>query len=204
MGRLIGVDWTEVVGRRRMVRRYAADRPVPDAALEAILSAALRAPSAGFTQAVSYLVLTGGDVGRYWDATTDPSREPDRWLSGLRTAPVLICVWTDPESYLDRYALPDKGWTDRDPDRWSAPYWWVDAGMGVLAALLAAVDQGLGGCFFGVPTARIGPVREAFGVPERQQSVGVISLGFPAADERSRPRRERRPEAELVHRGHWR
>ena len=76
-------------------------------------------------------------------------------------------VWTDEGAYLDRYAEPDKGWTDRDPARWSAPYWWVDAGMGAMAALLAAVDHGLGACFFGVPAARTGgrapAVRGPFG-----------------------------------------
>ena len=63
------------------------------------------------------------------------------WLRGMRTAPVLILVWTSEEAYLDRYAEPDKGWTDEDPARWSAPYWFVDAGMASMAALLSAVDQ---------------------------------------------------------------
>ena len=45
------------------------------------------------------------------------------------------------EMYLDRYAEPDKGWTDRDEGRWSAPYWWVDAGMAAMAMLLRAVSD---------------------------------------------------------------
>ena len=192
--------------RRRMVRRYDPDRPVPESAIEAVIDAALRAPSAGFTQGVSYLVLTGDDVERYWSVTVDPDQpgEPDRWLRGLRTAPVLITVWTDRDAYLDRYALPDKGWTDRDPRRWSAPYWWVDAGMGVMAALLAVVEQDLGACFFGIPPASIDGVRDAFGVPAGQSSVGVISLGYPEPNGAGRPRRARRSATELVHRGRWR
>ena len=39
--------------RRRMVRAYDPARPVPAEALDAVLAAALRAPSAGFTQGVS-------------------------------------------------------------------------------------------------------------------------------------------------------
>ena len=185
-----------------MVRRYDAERSVATDALDAALDAALRAPSAGFTQAVSYLVLTGADRDDYWAATTDHrSGEGDHWLRGLRTAPVLILVWTDDQAYLDRYALPDKGWTDRDPARWSAPYWWVDAGMGVMALLLAAADEGLGACFFGMPPNRVAAVRQRFGVPAGQLSVGVISVGHPAP-EISRPRR-RRPRNELVHFGRW-
>lgn len=196
-----------MVARRRMVRRFDPDRPVPAEALDAVLDAACRAPSAGFTQAVSYLLLTGDDVADYWNLTAG-SGAPDRWLSGLRTAPVLLAVWTDEEAYLDRYAEADKGWTDRDPARWSAPYWWVDAGMGVMAALLTAVDHGLGACFFGIPPDRQAAVRGRFGVPEVQASVGVLGLGYAAPDgtawrTAARPRRPRRPRAELVHHGRW-
>jgi nitroreductase len=115
-------------------------------------------------------------------------------------------VWTSREAYLDRYAEPDKGWSDRDPERWSAPYWFVDAGMAAMAALLAAVDSGLGACFFGVPADRADAVRAAFGVPADQLSVGVLSLGHPAADAApggSAVRRARRPPTEVVHRGRW-
>ena len=102
----------------------------------------------------------------------------------MRTAPVLVLVWTAPGAYLDRYAEPDKGWTDRDPARWTAPYWHVDAGMAVLAMLYAAVDEGLGACFFGVPPDRIGAVATTYGVPDDQELVGVVSLGAPDGSRR--------------------
>ncbi len=186
-----------------MVRRYVPDAPVPAAALDRILDAGLRVPSAGFTQGVSLLVLEGADVDRYWSTTTDPGTPPDRWLTGLRTAPVLVLVWTDPGAYLDRYAEPDKGWTDKDPARWTAPYWHVDAGMTVLAMLYAAVDEELGACFFGAPPERIAAIRAVHGVPVGQELVGVVSLGVPD-DAPRRSRRERRPAEEILHRGQWR
>jgi nitroreductase len=198
------VELREVLRRRRMTRSYQPDRPVPDAALEAVLGAALRAPSAGFSQAVSLLVLTGpADRDAFWSAT---ARGPSRWLDGMRTAPVLVLVWTDREAYLDRYAEPDKGWSDRDPRRWSAPYWFVDAGMAAMAALLAAEDAGLGACFFGVPVDRVAAVRATFGVPEDQLSVGALTLGQRApalAVTGSVTRRPRKPAEVLVHRGRW-
>ena len=185
-----------------MVRRYDPDVPVSAEVLSAILDAGLRVPSAGFTQAVSLLVLQGADKDAYWAATTDADAEPDRWLTGMQTAPVLIVVWTEPGAYLDRYAEPDKGWTDRDPGRWTAPYWYVDAGMAALAVLYAAVDHGLGACFFGAPPERIPAIRSTYGVPEGHELVGVISLGT-AAGGRNKSRRERRSAAELVHHGRW-
>lgn len=189
--------------RRRMVRTYDTTRPVPADALDQVCAAALRVPSAGFTQAVSLLVLTSAEQrAAYWAVAAE--RETT-WLAGMRTAPVLILVWTSRASYLDRYAEPDKGWTDRDPERWSAPYWYVDAGMAVLAMLLTATDHELGACFFGIPVGRIERVRRAFDVPEDQLTVGVVSLGYPvqAPATGSPTRRRRRPGEELVYHGRW-
>jgi nitroreductase len=197
------MELREVLRRRRMVRAYAADRPVPPEQVEAVTAAALRVPSAGFTQAVSLLVLTSAEQrAAYWSHAAE--RETT-WLAGMRTAPVLILVWTSRESYLDRYAQPDKSWTDRDPERWAAPYWYVDAGMAVLAMLLTATDQQLGACFFGVPKGRIERIRHAFGVPEDQLSVGVVSLGHPVpvAATGSPTRRPRRPARELIYHETW-
>ena len=72
----------------------------------------------------------------------------------MRRAPLLIVPLSDKSAYLDRYAEPDKGWTDRDESRWPVPYWDVDAGMAALLMLLTAVDEGLGACFFGIPPER--------------------------------------------------
>jgi nitroreductase len=192
-----------VLRRRRMIRSYDAARSVPADALDAILEAARRAPSAGFTQGVSLLVLSRAtERETFWRIATD---DDSRWLRGMRTAPVLITVWTSEEAYLDRYAEADKGWTDRDPARWSAPYWFVDAGMACMAALLSAVDNDLGACFFGIPADRIPAIREAFGVPSSQLSVGVISLGYPtpAPAMGSPTHRTRKSQPEVIHRGAW-
>lgn len=197
------MDFADVVRRRRMIRAYEEARPVPAEALDAVLAAALRAPSAGFTQGVSLVVLSSApERETFWGAV---AHADSTWLRGMRTAPVLVLVWTSEEAYLDRYAEPDKGWTDRDPARWSAPYWFVDAGMASMAALLSAVDRDLGACFFGIPADRIAAVREAFGVPANQLSAGVISLGYPAPAPAigSPTRRPRKAPSELIHRGSW-
>ena len=195
--------FAEVLRRRRMIRFYDPARSVSADALDAILDAALRAPSAGFTQGVSLLILSSAtERDTFWQAAAAANSS---WFRGMQTAPVLVAIWTSEEAYLDRYAEPDKGWTDRDPAHWSAPYWFVDAGMASMAALLSAVDNGLGACFFGIPADRIAVVREAFGVPADQLSVGVISVGYPApAPATGSPtRRPRKNESEVIHRGTW-
>lgn len=197
------MDLERVLQRRRMVRRYA-DRPVDAAARDRLLAAGRRAPTAGFSQGVSFLVLeSGADRDAFWRATSGPEEGSNRWLDGMRTAPLLVTVWTSEQAYRERYAEPDKGWSPT-AGRWSAPYWWVDAGMAVMAILLGSVDAGLGACFFGVPPDRQQAVREVFAVPAEQASVGVVSVGHPASGgSPGSSGRSRRPDADVVHHGRW-
>ncbi len=172
------MELRHAVRQRRMVRRYDPQRSVEDAIVRACLDAAIRAPSAGFSQGWDFVVLrTPAERDALWSASTG-DEPPDSWLSGMATAPVLIVCLSDPDRYLDRYAEPDKGWADRDPSRWPVPYRDVDTGMAAMLALLTAVDAGLGACFFGVPPARHTEVRAALGIPEGRRFVGVISLGY--------------------------
>jgi hypothetical protein len=46
--------------------------------------------------------------------------------------------------------------------------------------LLTAVDQQLGGLFFGLPPEAITAVRAAFGVPDDHEPIGVLAIGHPA------------------------
>lgn len=197
------VELAEAVRRRRMVRAYRPDVPVPHEVLHRLLDHALRAPSAGFSQGRDFVVLTtAADRQRFWVATADPETPADAWLTGMRTAPALVLCLSDPQRYRDRYAEPDKARPDRDPAGWPVPYWDVDTGMAAMSILLTAVDEGLGACFFGVPGPRHDAVLTAFGVPPDRRIVGVISLGLPATDRRSPSlRRGRRPFADVVHDG---
>jgi len=205
------MELCDAVRARRMVRAYQSDRPVPDEAISRLLDLGTRAPSAGFTQGWDFLVLTrSDDLERYWTATRPAAGSPsspdadDPWLAGMRSAPVLILCLSDRARYLDRYAEPDKGWTDRDPSRWPVPYWDVDTGMAAMVMLLSAVDQDLGSCFFGVPADRMDAVLAAFAIPPDRRVVGVISLGHPAPDRRSPSlRRGRRPIPEVAHHGRF-
>jgi len=200
------VEFQEVVRRRRMVRRYTAE-PVATEQLERVLRNAVRAPNAGFSQGWSFLVLdTPEDTARYWDLFTgDPEWEADGWLRGMRTAPVLILPCSSKAAYLRRYAEGDKGWTDQDEARWPMPYWHMDTAMAVMLMLQTVVDEGLGACYFGIPPGREEAVRDAFGVPEAWDPIGVVSIGHPdtGGAAGSPSRRARKPMEEVVHRGRW-
>ena len=200
------MEFADVVRRRKMIRNYTED-PVDPAIVDRALARAVRAPSAGFSQGWGFLVLdTPDDVRRYWTATADDLDHPDEWLQGMMRAPVVIVPCSSKAAYLGRYAEPDKGWTDRDEARWPVPFWHMDAAMASLLILLSAVDDGLGGCFFGIPPDKVPAARAAFAIPDAFDPVGAITLGYPAAAvgaEGSPTRRRRKDPEEVVHRGTW-
>ncbi len=189
-----------------MVRAFRPE-PVAPAVLDGVLDAARRAPSAGFAQGVDLVVLEGADTARYWDTSLPgPRREGFPW-PGLLAAPVLVVVAADPRAYVTRYSEPDKARTGlgTGSEAWPQPMWFVDAGMAAMALLLAAVDAGLGACFFGV-FEHEAALCDALGVPEPVRLAGTVALGHadPEADRRSRSAgRARRPAADQVHRGGW-
>jgi nitroreductase len=193
------MELQDAIRSRRMIRTYDADRPIPRDVLDELLELAVCAPSAGYSQGWHFLILADiTSVGRFWTATAG-DEPPTGWLARLQTAPALIVCFSDKDAYLDRYAEPDKGWTDRAEEHWPVPYWDVDTGMAALLMLLGATDRGLASCFFGVPGERWDAVRAAFGVPARLRPVGVVSLGHPAPDRRSPSlRRGRRSHPEVV------
>ncbi len=188
-----------------MVRNYDSDRPVPPEVLEQVLGNAVRAPSAGFSQGWDFVVLTDpADRAAFWEATADPDSEPDSWLRGIQHAPCLILCCSHKGAYLTRYAESDKGWTDQDEARWPVPYWDIDTGMAALLMLLTAVDEGLGGLFFGVPPVAHPAVHAAFGIPDDRNLVGVVSVGYRAPDRKSPSlKRGRREVPQVAHAGRF-
>jgi nitroreductase len=199
------MEFQDVVRRRRMVRNYA-DRPVDPAIIDRALENATRAPSAGFSQGWGFLVLDApADVRRFWEVSTDAVDGPGPWLEGMMRAPVVVLPCSSKAAYLDRYAEPDKGWTDRDEARWPMPYWHMDAAKASLLILQTVTDAELGACFFGIVPEREPALRAAFGIPDTHDPIGVITIGHPATGGApgSPARRRRTPWQDVVHRGRW-
>ncbi len=200
------MEFQEVVRKRRMVRDYS-DAPVDREVVDLALANAVRAPSAGFSQGWAFLVLdTPDDVRRYWAATADDLEHPDSWLGGMMRAPVVVVPCSSKAAYLDRYALDDKGWSDKDEARWPMPFWHMDAAMASLLILQTATDAGLGSAFIGIPPDKVPAVRTEFAIPDDHDPVGMITIGHRAEGETpsGSPRsRKRRDLGDLVHRGGW-
>lgn len=190
------MEFQDVVQRRHMVRTFTSE-PVPQDILDRILANAVRGPSAGFSQGQAFLVLTGQDLPRFWAVAGDA-------ISGTaQTAPLVIVPFSSKQAYLDRYAEPDKGWTDRDEARWPVPFWHIDTGMAALLILQTATDEELGAVYFGIIPERVRPFRETFGVPDSYEPIGAIAIGYNAEPKARNLRSRRKPLDQMVHYGRW-
>lgn len=199
------MDFRDVVRHRRMVRRFDR-RPVPPEVVDRILDTGRRAPSAGFSQGLELLVLdTPETVATFWETTSDPEFgwEPEEVAHGPT---VLILPLPDARRYIERYSQPDKIAFGMDEEaNWPVRFWEIDAAMSAMLILLAAVDEGLGGWFFGI-THGERELLARFDVPAHLRPIGIIGLGYPAEDEQpsgSWMKRRRRPFDDQVHRNGW-
>jgi nitroreductase len=191
------MEFQEIVRRRRMVRTFTGE-PVPAQSLTRLLGNAVRGPSAGFSQGQSFLVLAeAADRSKFWAVAG--AAVP----SSAQTAPLVIVPLSCKRVYLDRYAQPDKGWTDRDEARWPVPFWHIDTGMAALLILQTAVDEGLGAVYFGIVPEQVAPFRSAFGVPDDQEPIGAIAIGYDAEADKRDLRSRRRSLDDVVHYGRW-
>ena len=197
------MEFDEVVRRRRMVRNYR-DAPVDDEVLARILDRANRGPSAGFSQGVSFVVVTDETTRREIanlageDAYVAEGFDP--WIS---RAPVHVMICVRKDAYFKRYREADKdgeGGPKASEEGWPIPYWWVDGGASMMLLLLAAVDEGLAAGFLGAHN--IDAIETLLGVPDDVSPIGIVTIGHPAPDRRSGSlSRGRKPDT--VHRDRW-
>lgn len=196
------MEFADVVRKRRMVRNFT-NEPVAPEVIDRILALGRHAPSAGFTQGQSFIVVTRPELRQ---AIAELCGEEGYVASGfdpfISRAPVLLIPCTSEVAYHRRYQEADKLQDDGTEITWPVPYWHMDIGCAVMLVLLAAVDEGLAAGFAGVPD--LAALRSLLGIPDAVTPVGVIPVGHPAPDRRSPSlKRGRKSESEYVHREGW-
>jgi nitroreductase len=199
------MDFGDVVRARRMVRSYS-DRVVEPELVDRLIDLARRAPSAGNSQGWNFVVLEGpAQTAKLWDVTmpAPETRAAFRW-QGLLTAPVIVLPIANRDAYTSRYSEPDKVRTGLgNAANWTVPYWQVDTAFATMTLLHAATDAGLGALFFGV-FHRADELLASLGVPDGNELIGAIALGWPDDDEPGRSSdRPRRELTNVIHRGAW-
>jgi len=192
------MELRDILKRRRMHRAFLPE-PISREQIERIAGVIKRAPSGGFSQGGSIVVVTDDAMRK---------EIPRRFeLEGtyVEDAPVHLVVSTNEDLYHARYNEPDKlAVTGGVEVTWPVPYWFVDAGALMMLVLLAAIDEGLASAFIGHSDQRR-IFRELLGLPEEVVPIGLALIGRPGAapDVGSRLRERRRPADDLVHWERW-
>ncbi|HEY0071673.1 MAG TPA: nitroreductase family protein [Chloroflexia bacterium] len=174
------MEFAEVVLKRRMVRHFSPE-PVDPQVISRILELAQHAPSAGYTQGQSFVVVTNPETKK---ALADLCGEEGYVNMGFHPfvsgASVLIVPCTSEEAYHRRYREPDKMEPGGTEIEWPVPYWHFDIGAASMILLLAVVDEGLAAGFAG--THDLDAVRTLLNLPAEVTPVGVIPIGHRAPD----------------------
>lgn len=162
----------EWILRRRSIRAYT-DTPVTDEQIQALLQAAMAAPSANDVRPWAFVVVR------------EPARrralaETHRWSAMCGDAPAVIVVLGDPQA---------------------SDHWIEDCSAATENLLLAAAWLGLGAVWVAVypRSEREGHVRQALNVPERLRVLCLLPVGHPAEQKPPRTRYE----AGKVHAESW-
>ncbi|WP_319448508.1 MULTISPECIES: nitroreductase family protein [unclassified Mycobacterium] len=167
----------DAIRARRNVRSYLPD-PVPDSALDRIAEAGWRAPSAKNDQHWDFVIVT--DRGQLQELSTV-------WRGAVHIAAAAAAIaLIVPEPPDERTKLIDQ----------------YDLGQATMAMTIAATDLGIGTGHSSVGDQQ--KARAILGVPADHLVSYLLGIGYPA-DRPLKPilKPNRRPFAEVVHRGHW-
>jgi nitroreductase len=196
------MELEETIRRRRMVRHFKPD-PIDPAKIERIMQLTQRAPSAGYTQGQSFIVVTDPEmrlaIGRLCGEEHYQAAFGHRWVS---EAPVQVIACVSEHAYHSRYQEADKLQDDGTEIECPVPYWYFDIGCSCMIFLLAVVDEGLAAGYAGVTD--FAAFRDLLGIPKDVTPVGVMPIGYPDQDIPSPSlKRGRRNYEQFVHRERW-
>lgn len=217
------MDYAALLAGRRSTRRFDTTRDVADAALARVLAAPLAMPHAGNTYDWRGVVLRRRD--------RDPATWPAVYRALLEQsyvdeAPVVVAFAVQPMWWAERYRANVEELVERgliDPARHQGLLAMVDAGpgaetstagadlttgligeamMGVAAAMLAALDAGLGAT---VTACRPAELASALDLPEDAVLCpwGVLALGWPVDGDTPTAGAPKPPLDEMYFAGRW-
>jgi FMN reductase [NAD(P)H] len=198
------VELRDILRRRRMHRAFLPD-PLPREQIERVAHVIRHAPSGGFSQGGSIVVVTEEELRHAIARAFGDEHYSTDGRNFIADAPVHMVISANETLYHARYTEADKlQATGGIEVTWPVPYWFVDAGALMMLVLAAAIDEGLASAFVGHPDQkRI--FDELLGLPEEVVPIGLALIGKPAASPPlgSRLRSRRRPLGDLVHWERW-
>jgi nitroreductase len=124
-------EFDDIIKRRKMVRQYIQDKPIPEEIVDKLIANAHRAPSAGHTQVQEFIIVQDRLIKeKLGEAALNQEQVYD--------APLLIVVCANTSRSIDRYGKRGREF-----------YSIIDGAFASMLILLTAVNEGIGACFVG-------------------------------------------------------
>lgn len=174
---------------RKSVRIYE-DRPIPQEVKQAVLSAAIQAPTAG--NMALYTILDITDQAMKDKLSVSCDNQPF-----IAAAPMVLIFCADYRRWYDVFCSCVD--TVRKPDLGDLFLAQADALIAAQNAVVAAHSLGLGSCYIGDITENFEYHKALLGLPQYVLPAAMLCMGYPTAQQQSRPKPPRHAVADLVH-----
>ena len=176
--------------RERKSVRVFTDRPVEQDVKQAVLEAALQAPTAGNMSLFTILDITDPEIKAALAKSCD--NQPF-----IATAPMVLIFCADYQRWYDVFCkhceevrLPQEG------DLFLAQ---ADAIIAAQNAVVAAHSLGLGSCYIGDITENFEFHQKLLNLPKYAVPAAMLCIGYPTEQQMNRPKPPRFAVADLVH-----
>ena len=174
---------------RKSVRVYE-ERPVEAEVKQAILEAAIQAPTAG--NMALYTILDITDQGIKDKLAVSCDNQPF-----IATAPMVLIFCADYRRWYDVFCAHVE--EVRKPDMGDLFLAEADTIIAAQNAVVAAHSFGLGSCFIGDITETYEYHKELLNLPQYVVPAAMLCIGYPTAQQLQRPKPPRHSVADLVH-----
>ena len=179
----------EQLHQRKSVRAYE-DRPIEKDVKQAILAAAVQAPTAGNMSLYTILDIT--DPAKKEALAKSCDNQPF-----IATAPMVLIFCADYRRWYDVFSMyQENARTPREGDLFLAQ---ADALIAAQNAVVAAQSLGVGSCYIGDITEQYEYHRQLLQLPQYVVPAAMLCFGYPTQQQLDREKPVRFEVEELVH-----
>jgi nitroreductase/FMN reductase (NADPH)/FMN reductase [NAD(P)H] len=179
---------------RKSVRVFE-DRPIPPEEKQAILTAAVNAPTAGNQQLYTILDITDPELKQQLSESCD--HQPF-----IATAQMVLIFLADCRKWYE--AFQEAGCTPRRPGAGDLLLAVSDANIAAQNAVTAAESLGIGSCYIGDIMENCETHRRMLNLPEYVFPAAMLVLGYPTPQQQERMKPQRVSMEHVVHENGYR
>lgn len=192
----------ETIQNRKSMRAYE-DQPIPEEIRQAILKAAMRAPTAGNMMLYTIIEVTEKAAKQKLVETCD--NQPF-----IATAPWVLLFLADYQRWYDYFEISkveaycqEQGTTMLKPEEGDLLLACCDALIAAQTAVIAAESFGLGSCYIGDILENFEIHQEMFSLPRYAVPIAMLCFGYPTQKQQARAQTSRFDQEFVVHQDNY-